>query len=239
MSADAGGDSCKCIAFFDVDGTLVKSTIVHYYMYFRRKRMGPLKGLLWEAAYRIKCVYYLVLDKIDRSLLNRVFYRDYRGLSAEEIKGWADCCYQEMIAPRCFLESAPCVEAHRQAGLGIVLVTGSIDFIVEPLARQLQADHVVAPTLVELNGRFTGELDGPPVGDQEKARRIRRLAEEHNVDLDGSYAYGDSIADLPMLETVGNPQAVNPDRALASIARRRGWPIHRWGVAGSKGNDGP
>jgi HAD superfamily hydrolase (TIGR01490 family) len=218
----------KPAAFFDVDGTLVQTTIVHYYVYFRRRRMSPLVGTLWYAIYLIKCTYYMLLDRIDRSKLNIVFYRSYAGLSAAEIKAQADDCYRDVIKPRQFAEGAACVAEHRKAGHEVVLVTGSIDFIMGPLAKDLGISRVVAPSLVESKGRFTGELDGPPIGEVEKARRIRQFADEHGIDLSRSHAYGDSIADLPMLELVGYPHVVNPDRRLETVARSRGWAMHSW-----------
>jgi HAD superfamily hydrolase (TIGR01490 family) len=218
------------VAFFDVDGTIVKTTIVHYYIYFRRRRMPAALGLIWHGAYLLKCGYYLALDKINRSRLNVVFYRGYRGLPVEEIKAQADDCYRSVIEPRYFSEAVRRIEEHRKSGLDVVLVTGSIDFIVKPLARHVGAQAVVACALAEDRGCFTGELIGPPVGDEEKARRIRQFAETRDIDLARCHAYGDSIADLPMLEAVGHPHAVNPDKALAAIARSRGWPVHRWEV---------
>ena len=92
---------------------------------------------------------------------------------------------------------------------------------------------MLACSLVESDGVFTGELGGPPIGEEEKVRQVRRYAEENGIDLSQSYAYGDSIADLPMLEAVGMPHAVNPDRALKAVARARGWPMHEWTVDGS------
>ena len=229
--------SRRVAAFFDVDGTLVRTTIVHYYMYFRRRRMAPLLGALWQAAFFVKCGYYLLLDKIDRSRLNVVFYRRYRDLPVNGIKTLASDCYREVIEPRCFGEGIRCVAEHRRAGREVVLVTGSVDFIIEPLAQSLQASSMHAAGLVEVDGRFTGELDGPPIGDEEKARRVRQFAEAEGIDLSQSYAYGDSIADLPMLEAVGRPHVVNPDKALAATAAARGWPAHRWAVGPSKEGD--
>lgn len=228
----------RSAVFFDVDGTLVATTIVHYYVYFRRRRMSPLLGRLWHAAYLAKCGYYLVLDKIDRSRLNVVFYRSYAGLAADEIKNQMADCYREVMKPRRFEQVGDCVNAHRGAGRRIVLVTGSIDFIVQPLAEELSVDDVLAPSLVEMNGRFTGELNGPPIGEQEKARRICAFADQYDIDLSRSHAYGDSIADLPMLETVGHPHAVNPDRTLASIVAARGWETHHWTLPGASRNNG-
>lgn len=231
MRSEEGPSSVRAAAFFDVDGTLVQSTIVHYYMFFRKHAMTPMYRWLWMTAFLGKCLYFHVLDKISRSKLNIVFYRGYGGMCVEDVKGRAGECHLSIIEPKIFKEALPCIAEHRANGHVPVLVTGSIDFIVAPLAGRLGIVHVVAPSLVERNGQFTGELNGPPVGEAEKARRVRRFAVEHGIDLAGSHAYGDSIADLPMLESVGHPHAVNPDRALGSVAAQRGWPIHRWSVA--------
>lgn len=221
----------RSAAFFDVDGTLADTNVVHYYVYFRRRQMSPIVGHLWQVAYLIKCLYYLVVDRIDRRIFNTIFYRGYTGQDAAALRMLAPDCHRDVTKPRQFRQGSDCIEAHRGAGRRIVLVTGSIDFIVAPLAGELGADDVLAPALVEVDGRFTGSLDGPPVADREKARRVQQLAKEHDIDLSQSYAYGDSIADLPMLEAVGHPQAVNPDKALGKIAATRGWPIHRWTIA--------
>lgn len=224
----------RSAAFFDVDGTLTRTNIVHYYVYFRRRKMSPLMGRLWLAVYMFKCLGYLVLDKIDRSRLNVVFYRSYAGFKVETIRAMVTDCYEDVIKPRQFEEVGACLGEHRDAGRLVVLVTGSLDFIMEPLALDLGADGLVAASLQELEGKFTGELNGPPVGDGEKARLIQAYAVEHDIDLAQSYAYGDSIADLPMLESVGHPHVVNPDASLAAVATKHGWPIHHWKQVSSR-----
>jgi fatty acyl-CoA reductase len=231
----AGSTPHQAAAFFDVDGTLARTTIVHYYVYFKRKRMSPFWGRCWQTLYLLKCLYFLLLDKIDRSRLNRVFYRSYARLPVDRIKGQAQECHNFVIKPRQFDQAADCIAAHRSAGRRVVLVTGSIDFIVAPLAQELHVDDVLAARLVESNGRFTGELDGRPIVDEEKAVRVRRYAAENDIDLSRSYAYGDSISDLPMLAVVGLPQVVSPDGRLATVALQRGWPIHRWLPRGEDG----
>jgi len=220
-------------AFFDVDGTLCDTTIAHYYRYFMFRRLSPLAGKLWYSTFLMKCVYYLLLDKFDRSRLNVVFYRNYAGLPTAEIKAQAADCHQNVVGPRRFGQPVDCIEEHRRAGRAIVLVTGSIDLIIEPLAAEIRADSVIAARLIESNGCFTGELDGPPIGGVEKGRRMQEFAGEKGIDLARSHAYGDSMSDLPMLETVGFPHAVNPDRGLLAIAKKRGWPTHRWTVVAS------
>lgn len=224
-------------AFFDVDGTLCDTTIAHYYRYFMLRRLPPLAGKLWYATFLMKCVYYVLLDKFDRPRLNVVFYRNYAGLPTAEIKAQAADCHQHIVGPHRFSQALDCIEDHRRAGRTIVLVTGSLDFIIEPLSVEIRADAVIAARLVESNGFFNGKLDGPPIGGQEKARRMRDLAAERGIDLSRSHAYGDSMADLPMLEVVGFPHAVNPDRGLSAIVKKRGWPTHRWTIdASTTGN---
>lgn len=215
-------------AFFDVDGTLVRSTIAHYYSYFRRSAMGALPGALWYYLFASKCLYYILLDRVNRNTLNVVFYRQYRGLAAAEIKSRARDCHRAMVRPRLFQQATGCIEEHRRAHRKIVLITGSLDFVMTPLAEELEVDHLIAASLVERDGFFTGELTTPPIAGLEKAERLRRYGEAYHVDLRQSHAYGDSIADLPMLESVGFPHAVNPDKSLERVALARGWPIHRW-----------
>lgn len=222
--------SSRQAAFFDVDGTLVKTNIIHYFLYFQRRRMPLIWRDLWTAAFTAKCLYFLLLDKFDRTKLNIVFYRHYRGLPVNQIVSMVDNCHHDVIMPRLFPLAEACVAEHQRAGRVVVFVTGSVDFIMQPLAKSLGVDHVLAPSLVRQNGRFTGELDSIPVAGEEKAKRMRDFAKRFDVDLAGSHAYGDSVADLPMLEAVGHAHAVNPERALSRLARRRGWDIIHWRV---------
>lgn len=226
-------DSGQAAAFFDVDGTLVDSTIVHYYMYFRKRLMGRWTAPAWQTAYYLRCIYYLILDRANRSRMNVVFYRDYAGMDADVVRALAEDCYRDLIVPKLFPDGAACVAQHQQAGRRVVFVTGSLDFIMTPLARALGVDDVIAAEMIERDGLLTGNLSGPPIGETVKADRIRAFATEHGIDLAGSYAYGDSMADVPMLECVGNPHVVNPGGALASRARIGKWPVHQWSTVGA------
>jgi len=228
VSAASTDAQPKIAAFFDVDGTLCDTTIAHYYRYFMLRRLPGWRGRLWHAAFLAKCGYYLLLDRVDRLRLNVVFYRNYAGLATAEIKSQAEDCYHDVIVPRRFVEAADAVGKHRDAGHAVVFVTGSLDFVMAPLARAVRATHVLASRLTEMDGRFTGQLADAPIGAEEKARLMRAYAETNGIDLSQSHAYGDSMADLPMLEAVGFPHAVNPDRGLRALARARGWPTHQW-----------
>ena len=218
----------KTVAFFDVDGTLLKSTIVHYYIYLRSARMPfPLK-YLWLMAFLPKTVYYLILDSISRTRFNRVFYRNYRGMAVAEVKALSAEMFETSLRPKIFAEAVSQIQEHKEQGTAVVLVTGSLDFIVQPIADYLGVDTVLAPQLREENGRFTGELTTVPLIGAEKAKAVQNYADQHEISLEESYAYGDSGSDLPMLECVGNPVAVNSSKKFRQKALESGWEIHEW-----------
>lgn len=237
----AHGES-RGAAFFDVDGTVVSTHIVHQFLHVRRvlaQRRGAFWGSVvypvWKSLFVLKCVRYLWLDRVSRTRMNIAFYRNYGGLPATKVRSSAADCFDNVLKPNLFPQAARCVHDHLSSGRVVVLVTGSIDFLIEPLARHLaesngraQRVDLVARTLVERNGVLTGALDGPPIGEAEKAEAVKRYAVAHNVDLSASYGYGDSIADLPMLELVGFPNVVNPDKTLDQLAGARGWTRHQW-----------
>jgi HAD superfamily hydrolase (TIGR01490 family) len=232
----------RSAAFFDVDGTIVSTHIVHQYLCVRRllreRRGGVAWRLfhpLWLAGFFGRCIRYLYLDRVSRTRMNIAFYRNYAGLDVEEVRRAASACFERVLKPNLFVNAARCVREHRAAGRRVVLVTGSIDFLIEPLAHHLESQahdqngvELIARTLTASNGRFTGALDGPPIGEQEKAAQVRRYAESAGINLAECYAYGDSVADLPMLELVGTPVAVNADKRLSEIARQRGWRCEAW-----------
>lgn len=225
----------NAIAFFDVDGTIVDATVVHYYAYFARKEYGALKRALWTAAFLPRVAYYLILDKISRSRFNSVFYRNYRHFDADQCRAWSRNHFEDVIRPRLFPDAVDRIRRHRKNGERVVLVTGSLDFIIQPLADYLEADELIAVSMHEDNGRLTGELTGPPIGDEEKARIIKKYAEDRQIDLAQCHAYADSSSDLPMLQAVGTAVAVNPKGTLKEAAEARGWEVSNWEVG--KGSD--
>ena len=229
-------------AFFDVDGTLVSTHIVHQYLHVRKHlalhyggRWAGLVHPIWQALFYIKCLKYLYLDHVSRTRMNIAFYHNYGGLPTDQVHQAAKDCFDQVLRPHLYDEAVECIAQQRRAGRKIVLVTGSIDFLIKPLVDHLAgavgADariELLARTLIERDGRFTGILDGPPIGEEEKAAQIKQYAQRQGIDLQKSFAFGDSKADLPMLEVVGNPHVVNPDRVLAELARERGWPAYTW-----------
>lgn len=218
----------KTVAFFDVDGTLLKSTIVHCYIWMRSLQMPFFFKHLWLIGFLPKIVYYLILDNISRTRFNEVFYRNYRGLEVAEMKALSTEMFEAYIRPKIFSEAVSQIQEHKEQGTAIVLVTGSLDFVVQPIADYLAVDAVLAPQLREQDGQFTGELTTAPLIGEAKAEAMRNYADQHEVSLEASYAYGDSQSDLPMLECVGNPIVVNPGKSFRQKALKSGWEMHEW-----------
>ncbi|MDE0687151.1 MAG: HAD-IB family hydrolase [Candidatus Poribacteria bacterium] len=218
----------KTVAFFDVDGTLLKSTIVHYYIWMRFKETPFLLKYLWLVGFLPKIVYYLILDRISRPRFNETFYRNYRGMNVDEIKELSTEMFEAYLRPKIFPAAIAQIQEHKEQGTPVVFVTGSLDFIVQPIADFLNVDSVLAPQLHEQNEQFTGKLTTVPLIGEEKAKAMQAYSERHGISLKDSYAYGDSQSDLPMLECVGNPVVVNPGKALREKALASGWEMHEW-----------
>ena len=227
-STNGNNVNLQVAAFFDVDGTLVNSTIVHYYVRFRLQLLHPLIRPFWLVGFLLKIPYYLLLDNLSRTKFNQVFYRNYRGMEVERLKSLALDTFDALLGSKLFPAAADKIREHKVKGDLVVLVTGSLDFIMNPLADYLDADHVLSMSLREQNGKFTGELMASPLGEEEKARVVKAFAQEHGIDLAASFAYGDSRADLPMLRCVGTPVVVNPGKALRQTATESGWKICEW-----------
>ena len=214
------------IAFFDVEGVVLDATIVHAYAWLRSKDMPHPDRELWLLGLGAKATTFRAKDRISRAAFNRDFYRRYANLPAQELRDQAADALSDLILPRMHHAAVRRIRQHRSRGDRVVLLTGALDFLVEPL-RHL-ADDLVTARLVERAGAFTGELAEPPLTADGRASLAAALAAEHGVALTDCHAYGDAISDLPLLEAVGHPHAVNPDFRLAREARRRHWPVLRW-----------
>jgi HAD superfamily hydrolase (TIGR01490 family) len=146
------------------------------------------------------------------------------GWDVELVRAVVAATLERRIAPLVHPEAVALITRHREAGRDVVLVSASGSELVEPIGAMLGVDRVIATRMVERDGRWTGEIAFYAYGEN-KAVALRAAAAEHGYDLDGSYAYSDSVTDLPMLCAVGHPCAVNPDRALRREAAVRGWPV--------------
>ena len=146
------------------------------------------------------------------------------GWDVEQVKSIVAETLHDIVDPLVFAEAADLIADHKLCGRDVVVVSASGEEIVAPIARALGATHAMATKMVVEDGKYTGDVAFYCYGDG-KAQAIRELSAREGYPLEYCYAYSDSITDLPMLETVGHPTAVNPDRALRKEAAARGWPM--------------
>jgi HAD superfamily hydrolase (TIGR01490 family) len=211
-------------AFFDLDKTVIaKSSTLAFGRPFYQgglvNRRAVLKSTYAQFVYLIAGAD---ADDMDRM-------RDYlkalcAGWDVEQVKAIVDETLHDLIDPLVYDEAVSLIEEHRAAGRRVVIVSSSGEEVVRPIGEMVGADDVVATRMVVADGRYTGEIEFYAYGPH-KADAIRDLAEAHGWDLAECWAYSDSVTDLPMLEEVGHPVAVNPDKALRRIATEREWPV--------------
>jgi HAD superfamily hydrolase (TIGR01490 family) len=214
-------------AFFDLDKTVVsKSSSLALTRPMYRAGLVSRSALL-KGAYA-QLVYLMV--GADERRMDRV-----KDAMAALTKGWEKRQVEEIIReaitelidPYIYLEALDLMELHRAKGRKVFIVSSSPEEVVAPLAEHLGEVDVIASRAEVVDGRYTGEIGFYCYGES-KAAAIREMAERDGVDLSGSYAYSDSMTDLPMLEAVGHPVAVNPDRELRREAERRGWQVRNF-----------
>jgi len=212
-------------AFFDLDKTIIaKSSTLAFGRPFYQSGLLNRRAVL-RSAY---AQFVFALAGADEDQMDRM--RDYitamcTGWDVAQIREIVNETLHDIIDPLGYDEAVERVQQHKSAGQDVVIVSSSGEEVVGPIGAMVGADHVLATRMVVSDdGKYTGEIERYVYG-PEKAEAVRELAAERGYDLAASYAYSDSITDLPLLEEVGHPTAVNPDRALRKIAVERGWPI--------------
>jgi HAD superfamily hydrolase (TIGR01490 family) len=212
-------------AFFDLDKTVIsKSSSLALgkplYEAGLVQRSTVLKGVYAQFVYLLQGADERRLDRIKEEVLALT-----KGWDRAQVERVARDALKTVIDPFIYQEALDLMELHRAQGRLVFIVSSSPEEVVRPLAERLGAVGVIATrTLVDERGRYTGEMEFYCVGEN-KALAMREVGARDGIDLGGSFAYSDSISDLPMLETVGHPIAVNPDRDLRRIAAERGWQV--------------
>ncbi|MDP9440770.1 MAG: HAD family phosphatase [Actinomycetota bacterium] len=223
------------LAAFDLENTLVASNVVESYSWLATRHLPADERVRFTVRMMREAPSLLSLDRRDRGDFLRHFYRRYEGAPVSRVRSDAWELFSRLILTKSFPAGIRRVREHRALGHRTVLITGALDFVVEPL-RPLFDEIVCASLSTSADGRtFTGELvEGPPTGEA-RALMMMAYARAENLSLEESVAYADSASDLPMLEVVGHPVAVNPEPKLSTIARKRGWHVEQW----SKAHGGP
>lgn len=211
-------------AFFDLDKTIIatSSTLAlgrAFYAAGLISRRDVVKGAYARFVYHLGGVDEDRMDRMRDGLARAV-----TGWDAEQVRTVIADALIGAIDPLVYDEAAALIEEHHAAGRAVVIVSSSGDEIVAPVGRVLGADHVVASRMVVDDGRYTGDVDFYAFGPF-KAKAMADLAEQHGWNLEDCFAYTDSFTDVPMLEAVGHPYAVNPDRGLRREALSREWPV--------------
>jgi len=222
------GGMTRSAAFFDLDKTIIaKSSTLAFSKPFFEGGLLNRRAVL-RSAY---AQFMFAVSGADHDQLAKM--RDYltkmvTGWDVDVVRRSVAETLHTIIDPLIYDEAVNLIEDHREAGHDIVIVSASGSEVVEPIGAMLDADHIIATRLVESEGRYTGELEFYAYGPN-KAEAMRELAAECGYQLDRCYAYSDSQTDAPMLQVVGYPHAVNPDKPLRKLAQENGWPILTFG----------
>lgn len=214
-------------AYFDIDGTLISGSTLALYLGWLRelglmRRGDGLRVLGYELLYR------LGLLRIEQAY--GWLGRRTSGLGTEELTREGERWCEETLVAQLFPAALRCIEEHRRQGHRVALLTASVSFISIPLARKLgiPKEDVLCTWFEQEQGRLSGRVREPICYGTGKVHHAREHARAQGCDLSRSFFYSDSVSDLPMLEEVGHPRVVNPDRLLRAQARWRGWEVLRF-----------
>jgi HAD superfamily hydrolase (TIGR01490 family) len=224
--ADARADGAgRAAAFFDLDKTIIaKSSTLAFGRSFYNggliNRRAVLRTAYAQFVYLAGGLDHDQMDKMRQFLSTMA-----TGWDVEQVKEIVAETLHDLIDPLIYSEAAALIAEHKAAGRDVVIVSTSGSEVVEPIAEMVGADLAIGTRMaVGEDGKYSGEIEFYAYAEN-KAKAIQELAAERGYDLSRSFAYSDSATDVPMLEAVGHPYAVNPDRALRKEATAREWPV--------------
>jgi len=211
--------------FFDLDRTFVRVNTARLYARWQfREGHARRRDLAWVTWWVLRySLGGLDAEAVARRLVRSMAGRD-EAQFARDVDGWVEAEVLPLVAPDGLRELA----RRKAEGYLCALLTATTSYAAESLARRVGIEHVLASRLAVADGRFTGEIVDPFCYGEGKVRAVGQWVRDHDIDLAASAFFTDSASDLPMLERVGEPVAINPDPRLRWKARRRGWPVRWW-----------
>jgi HAD superfamily hydrolase (TIGR01490 family) len=215
----------QAAAFFDLEGTLVSTNLVHTLAFYAKRQQG-----LWQTTKKTvgtvaKLPFFGLADLYSRNVFNEVFFKSYEGFSQDRLRYFSDELFEDVLKPAIYPGTPDLIEKGKKNDQRQIVITGALDFTIQRLMDDLGIDEFRANCMEFVNGYSTGRIIPPVMASATKAQWIREYAEREGINLSDSFAYSDSISDLPMLSIVGHPVAVNPDIRLKQTALQHDWPI--------------
>jgi putative phosphoserine phosphatase/1-acylglycerol-3-phosphate O-acyltransferase len=219
----------KIGALFDLDQTLLAGFSA---VSFMRERLVSGRMTPNEIGSTFYGALSFAMGRTGFSALMSTTTAAYRGIAESMLEEIGEEVFVKYLAKQIYPESRALVEAHFEAGHTVAIISSATRYQAEPLARDMGIEHVLCTMLEVKEGVFTGQVIHPTCYGEGKAVAARNLADRVGLDLDESYFYTDSHEDLPLLEAVGRPRPLNPNRQLAQIAKERRWPVRRFSSRG-------
>jgi len=215
----------KVGAFFDLDQTLLAGFSA---MAFFQQRILSGKMAPRDIGDTLRGTLSFAVGRTGFSGMMAATTQAYRGLAESVLEELGEEVFEKHLATQIYPESRALVNAHQDMGHTVAIISSATRYQADPLARDMGIGHVLCTRLEVERGVFTGNVVHPTCYGEGKAAAGRQLASTHGLDLDESYFYTDSHEDLPLLDTVGRPRPLNPNRKLAQIAKERRWPVRRF-----------
>jgi HAD superfamily hydrolase (TIGR01490 family) len=225
MSRDSGDHSHPHLCLFDMDRTLIaENSGVSFMRYSLRRK----KTTRWKVFKSMVDYLRYRYDLLDMKKAYRDSLQALIGVREDELSQFCEEWFADAVKDIIYPQAQECVQKHLARGDAVAIITNSMTYAVQPVARYLRIPHFLATQLEVREGVFTGDYIEPLCFRQGKIYWAEKLAVELGADLGQSTFYSDSITDLPLLERVKYPQVVNPDPRLRAIAKKRDWPIQQF-----------
>ena len=211
------------LALFDLDNTLLSGDSDYLWGTFLVEQ-GIVEGAYYE---RENNRFYQEYKegRLDIFEFLRFSLRPLRDNDPNLLRQLRETFLEQKIDPIIPETARALIRKHREAGDELLIITATNAFVTAPIARRLGVEHLIATEPEVIEGQYTGNVAGEPCFREGKVNRLNRWLAEHGMDLQESWFYSDSHNDIPLLEQVDNPVAVDPDTILAELARARGWPV--------------